>query len=63
MPILVLGPYFAVLDDTEAGSNGPEDKDEAKEDSGAERGVVELGRVLGREREAERRGVKISSDG
>ena len=62
-PDLVLGAYLSVLDDAEAGPDGPEDKDEAEEDAGAEGGVVELGRVLGWKGEAERREDKISSDG
>ena len=59
MPNLVLGADLAVLDDAEAGSDGAKDEDEPEEDAGAEGGVVELGRVLGRKREAERRADKI----
>ena len=56
---LVLSADLAVLDDAEAGSDGAEDEDEPEEDAGAEGGVVELGRVLGRKREAEK---TVSSD-
>ena len=58
VPNLVLGADLAVLDDAEAGSDGAEDEDEPEEDAGAEGGVVEFGRVLGRKREAERREYK-----
>ena len=58
MPNLVLGADLAVLDDAEAGSDGAEDEDEPEEDAGAEGRVVELGRVLGRKREADRKESK-----
>ena len=57
-PNLVLGADLSVLDNAEAGSDGAEDENEAEEDAGAEGGVVELGRVLGRKREAERKQEK-----